>query len=89
MLGFSATILIGSILGLRVRVMTFLAAMAVLAVSVGVILGAEEASFASGVAACAITSFGLQIGYVLGILGRFMLEARLEPRPVALRGDQG
>lgn len=87
MIGFTATVLFGAALGLRFRMMPFLTVMATVAILAGFAHGIEEASVLSGLAVGLIASLGMQFGYVLGILGRYTLEARALPRP-ALRGER-
>lgn len=88
MLGFTAAILFGAALGLRLRMMPFLTVMAGVSLAAGLLRGLDESSVLGGLATSLLASLALQVGYVLGILGRYTLEARALPRPAALRGER-
>ena len=76
MLGFTASILLGAALGLRLTLVPFLATM----MGAALVAGAAQAfviqSLGAGAAAFAVVAAGLQTGYAAGVWIRSTLERR-------------
>ncbi|MDB5596163.1 MAG: hypothetical protein JWM36_3124 [Hyphomicrobiales bacterium] len=83
MIGFTASILLGSALGLRLTLLSFLLTMLGAAVLAGAAQAFESQSLVAGAAAFAVVAAGLQTGYAAGIWMRSTVERR------AVQGNNG
>jgi hypothetical protein len=88
MLGFTASILLGSALGLRLTLVPFIATMMGAALVAGAAQAYESQSLGAGAAAFAVVAVGLQTGYAAGIWMRSTLERRADQGHDALRSGR-
>jgi hypothetical protein len=88
MLGFTASILLGSALGLRLTLAPFFATMVIAALAAGAAQAFESQALGAGAAAFAVVAAGLQSGYAAGIWMRSALERRVDQSHDALRSGR-
>jgi len=79
---FILSILVGAVLGMRLRVWILIPTIVVITIGIAAFGGARGEEFASIVMAMALAACGLQLGYLSGSATRFVLAAtRTARRP--------
>jgi hypothetical protein len=85
MLGFTASILLGSAFGFRLHLIPFLVIVTAAALAAGLTQGLASGSTAAGLLAFTCIAAGLQIGYAAGIWLRCTFDRRSIKRPSSMR----